>query len=359
MNLVGGEQVKSTWVTRCLAPDVPITWRAPQGALPGDLLLCEVVRTGLHGRVETTAGSRQKLYAGDRIVCALANRYATSLLEAVARTDNDHADMVSASGLCGTVIAGTAKTANPTRLRLIARAYINDHPLNLRRLPRAAVGPPGTEPQWIIVVGSAMDTGKTTACASLIRGLVDAGHTVGAAKLTGTASGRDFGSYRDAGAHPVVDFLDAGWASTAGCTPDELRDITNYLNARLRASSVTFGVIEIADGLLQRETRLVLETINASNPEPKVVVTTRESIAAAAAVAWLTSIGLEVVALTGLLTNSPLARKEAEFASGVTTVRTNELGPWITARTEPSAAPTAPAGQHDRPSRARQESTVR
>src|SRR5437016_1382138 len=119
MSAFDEEQVKSTWVTRFVAPDLPIAWHPHVDVTAGDLLLCEVVRTGLHGRVETTSGSRRKLYAGDRIVCALANRYATTLLEAVARIDGDHADMISASGLCGQVVARTQKASNPTALRIV------------------------------------------------------------------------------------------------------------------------------------------------------------------------------------------------------------------------------------------------
>jgi hypothetical protein len=336
MTVIGGECVKSTWVTRTLPPELPVEWRSPHGAVSGDLLLCEVVRTGLHGRVETTSGSRQKLYAGDRIVCALANRYATSLLEAEARVDRDQADMVSASGLCGTVVAHTSKASNPTRLSLIGRAFVGNEPLNLQHVPRPSVGVSITEPRWVVVVGSAMDSGKTTACAAVIRGLVEAGHTVGAAKVTGTASGRDFGAFRDAGAITVVDFLDAGWASTAGCTRPELCNVAEYLTGRVRATGVGWGVLEIADGLLQRETRMLLEMVPRFSPDPQIVVTTRESLAAVAAVESLASMGLQVVALSGLMTNSPLARKEAELAAAVPSVRTNDLGTWFAERSEPS-----------------------
>jgi molybdopterin-guanine dinucleotide biosynthesis protein len=341
MSIIGGERVKSTWVTRHLPRDLPVTWEPPSDAIAGDLLLCEVVRTGLHGRVETASGSRRKLYAGDRIVCALANRYATSLLEAVARTDRDHADMVAASGLCGTVVTHTSKASNPTRLHLLGRAYVGSDPLNLRALPRPVPGPPGPEPRWIIVVGSAMDSGKTTACASVIRGLVDAGHMVAAAKLTGTASGRDFGAFRDAGADPVVDFLDAGRASTAGCTREELSSTADYLFARVREASVDWGVIEIADGLLQRETRMLLELVRSAAPNADIVVTTRESLSAVAAVELLNSFALRTVALSGLFTNSPLAREEAEASSNVSAVRTSELGPWFAQRATQLAAESA------------------
>ena len=344
MNTVGGELVKSTWVTRRFAPDLPIVWRPLGEATAGDVLLCEVVRLGLHGRVETTSGSRRKLYAGDRIVCVLANRYATSLLEAVALVDGDHADMISASGLCGRVVARAQKASNPTVLRIVGQAFLGDKSLNMRSLPIAIPAPALGEPNWIVVVGSAMDSGKTTACAAIIRGLVEAGHSVGAVKVTGTASGRDFGSYVDAGASPVLDFLDAGFASTAGCSAREISEITDHLAAHVRAAGVEWGVVEIADGLLQPETRMLLDVIGRLLPQPEIVITARESLAAVAAVERMRPLGLNVAAVSGLLTNSPLVRREAELAAGVSAVPTHDLGRWFakraarTARTAPSEA---------------------
>jgi len=134
----------------------------------GDLLLCEVVSIGIHGRVETGSGSREKLYVGDRIVCAVANRYATSLLEAVAEIGDGEVDMISASGLCGRVVARAKKAAAPTKLRVLGQAFVESAPLNLRTCMLES--PPhrlGTEPRWVVVVGSAMDSGKTTACAAI------------------------------------------------------------------------------------------------------------------------------------------------------------------------------------------------
>jgi hypothetical protein len=343
MSTLGGELVKSTWVTRLLSPDLPIVWSPVGEVTAGDLLLCEVVRTGLHGRVETDSGSRRKLYAGDRIVCAVANRYATSLLEAVAKIDGDHADMISASGLCGRVVAHTQKASSPTSLRVLGQAFVDDRPLNLRSLPRAAAGPVVREPRWIVVVGSAMDSGKTTACSAIIRGLVEKGHKVGAAKVTGTASGRDFGSFRDAGANPVLDFLDAGFASTAGCDLADLLDVTEHSAAHLRAAGVDCAVIEIADGLLQPETRTLLEHLQRIMPDPEVVVTVRESMSAVGAVEMLGALGYRVAAVSGLLTNSPLIRREAELASGACTVATSDLGRWFAKRFSREAHPKAAA----------------
>jgi len=318
--------VKSSWITRRFPSDLAITWERPRAPRPGDVLMAEVLRIGLHGRIETVTGARQKLYPGDRFVCTLANRYATSLLEASAEIAGDHADIVSASGLCGTVTERSRKAANPSQVRLVGQALVDGEPPSLRSLRLAAPGASQREPRWVVVVGSAMDSGKTTACASIIRGLAASGRRVGAAKLTGTASGRDFGAYRDAGATPVFDFLDAGWASTAGCAPAEVREIVDLLANHLRAASIDWAVLEIADGLLQRETNDLLGWLPTLLGPVQVVVTARESMAAVAAVERLASLGYGVSAVSGLVTNSPLASREVELASAVTCVPTNELG---------------------------------
>jgi hypothetical protein len=173
---------------------------------------------------------------------------------------------------------------------------------------------------------------------------VEKGHKVGAAKVTGTASGRDFGSFADAGASPVLDFLDAGFASTAGCDLEALLDVTKYSAAHLRAADLDCAVIEIADGLLQPETRALLENMQPLLPDAQIVVTTRESMSAVGAVEMLRALGYPVAAVSGLLTNSPLVRREAEVGSGVCTVATSDLGRWFAKRfAREASAQSAPA----------------
>lgn len=327
MSTFGGEDVKSTWVTRRVDPE-GVAWEPVRKPGLGDLLLCEVERIGIHGRVETVSGSREKLYEGDRIVCAVGNRYATSLLEAVGEIGGAEIDLVSASGVCGRVVQRSKKATTPTQLRVLGQACVNDRPVNVRDF---ALGPPpttdGVEPRWIVVVGSAMDSGKTTACASLIHGLHTAGARVGAGKVTGTASARDFGSFRDAGARPFVDFLDFGWASTAGCSESELVAILDAIAGHLRAAGVEWGVLEIADGLLQADTRFLIEHVAARlGAGTSVVLTVRESLAAVAGVEMLHAQDLHVIAVSGLITNSPLSCAEVELGCSVACVPTGDLG---------------------------------
>src|SRR5690242_9798241 len=103
---------KSTWVTRRCDFE-QVSWEPLAEPGVGDVLLCEVTSIGIHGRVETAAGARHKLYVGDRIACVIANRYATSLLEAVGEISAPVIDLVTASGLCGRVVQTNKRASEP------------------------------------------------------------------------------------------------------------------------------------------------------------------------------------------------------------------------------------------------------
>ena len=77
-------------------------------------------------------------------------------------------------------------------------------------------------------------------------------------KITGTGAGGDIWQYQDCGAQHVLDFTDAGHASTMGL---ERRRARHRLQSSLIGEvdgKVDVIVAEIADGLLQSETQKVL-----------------------------------------------------------------------------------------------------
>jgi hypothetical protein len=339
-SLGSADGIRWTWLTRRFPRDLQIEWGTPREPSLGDVLLCEVRRIGIHGRVETPTGSRRKLYRGDRVVCVVGNRYATAMLEAVGEVHGESIDLASASGVCGRVISRSRGAGFPTRLSILGQAFSGGMPVNVRSYALDAIPATAHETNWVVVVGSAMDSGKTTACASLIHGLAAGGRSVGAAKLTGTASARDFGAFRDAGASQVLDFLDAGWVSTAGCSAAELGVIRSVLTGHLRGQHAEWGVLEIADGILQVETNLLLESMGDALGSSSYVLTVGESLAAVAGVRTLRELDLDVTAVSGLVTNSPLACREVEEACGVPCIRTAELGARLTPRL--TGAPLAP-----------------
>lgn len=318
--------VKQTWVSRRIPSSFEFQWGPViRPGVVGEVFLCEVAGIGLHGRAETVDGSRSKLYPGDHIICTPGNRYATSMIEATSGFTGSNADLLSASGVCGTVLQRSDGVSPPTSLVVVAQAMNKERPLNLRDFALDSISPVGNEPFWLIVAGSAMDSGKTTACASLINGLRRAGLRVGAGKITGTASARDYGSFKDAGAHAVYDFLDMGWPSTAGCSNEELQSIADGILSHLQVAGIDVGVLEIADGLLQPETEMVLRYLSKRLAASRMILTVCESLAAASGAEHLERLGHKVAAISGIVSSSPLARREVELSSGVPCIRTKEL----------------------------------
>jgi hypothetical protein len=111
---------------------------------------------------------------------------------------------------------------------------------------------------------------------------------------------------------------------------------------------VDWGVLEIADGLLQCDTRYVLTTLLSQlGPGVRLVLTVRESLSAVAGVELLHECALDVVAVSGLITNSPLLCREVELATPVPCVPTPQLGPFLAGidqRIGPFAAVAAEGG---------------
>jgi hypothetical protein len=177
----------------------------------------------------------------------------------------------------------------------------------------------------VLVVGSSMDSGKTTAAAALINGLTRAGRRVGAAKITGTASLNDVQTMRDAGAVEALDFTNAGYGSTADLGKPELVAVLDCLLARLASGKPEVVVLELADGVMQRETAALLEHLAAVRLASAVLYTCNDALAAARGVEWLQRQGLPVAAVSGTVTASPLGVAEVKDEVALPVLTKDEL----------------------------------
>lgn len=307
-----------------------------QGTVPrsGDLVLARVTRLGQHRFLQSTAGRRQNLFVGDEIIAVYGHRYAPDQYEAlvpetlepcqlvagggvVAAVHNCHAKMNRATDVqpLGLLADGRGSVINLRRFRL------SDRPLDA---PRTAYA--------IAVLGTSMNAGKTTLAAHLIRGLRSAGLNVGAAKVTGTGAGGDGFLFADAGADPVLDFVDFGYASTYRLTPDEVAQLFTQTLLHLDAVRPEVVVVEIADGLFQEETAVLVQQPAFRSRIDGIVFAAADSMGAAAGVEWLERRGLPVVALGGLLTSAPLAAREARHATHLPVFSPEELADATHAR---------------------------
>ncbi len=280
---------------------------------PGDLVLARVTDIGQHTRLELDSGRRATLYVGDEVVVCYGNRYAPDQFEAVVPNSLEACHLVAAGGVAARVLCKHSRLKPATALPPLGLlADARGHYLNLRDY--AVRTPPVTRarPFTIAVVGTSMNAGKTTSAAHLVRGLTRSGLRVGTAKVTGTGAGGDVWMMHDAGAHEAVDFTDAGFASTYCVGARQTEDILTTLTGYLSALEMQAIVLEIADGLLQQETAALLRSPCFSDNVDGVVFAANDAMGAAAGVHWLRRHDINVLAVSGTFTASPLAVREAE-----------------------------------------------
>jgi hypothetical protein len=257
------QTIKRAYNTRRIAPSDLAALHSDPGAAPraGDLVLARVERIGKHASLELTDSRRSTLFVGDEVLVAYAARYAPDQFEARVPADLGPCHLAASGGVAAEVISRHGAVSAPTELRPLGLLVdAQGLRVNLERaaLPRACGH--GPRPLTLASLGTSMNAGKTTAAAHLIHGLKRAGLRVGGAKITGTGSGNDPGLLRDAGADWVLDFTDCGYASTFGLDLPALQDILHTVQTQMHAHGAEVLVVEVADGLLQRETSMLLRS---------------------------------------------------------------------------------------------------
>lgn len=283
----------------------------------GDMVLAKVTKIGQHAGLELSHGRRSALFVGDEIIVCYGNRYAPDQFEAQVPNDLGPCDLVASGGIAAHMNHRHANVKAPTSIQPIGLLSDSQQRINLKdtALPKLSGLIPS--PYTIGVVGTSMNAGKTTTAATLIRGLVNAGYTVGAAKVTGTGSGRDTWFMTDAGSKLTLDFTHAGFPSTYLASPAQIDNIIETLVTHLSVAKVDAIVIEVADGLFQSETAALLNSRIFAKTIDSVIFAAGDAMGAAAGVACLKSKKLPVIAISGRLTASPLAISETEKATGL------------------------------------------
>jgi hypothetical protein len=155
--------------------------------------------------------------------------------------------------------------------------------------------------------------------------LVNAGLKVGAAKITGTGSPKDVDFMADAGAYPVFDFTDAGHPSTYHLSNEQIETILSTLTSHLAAAHVDVIVLEIADGLFQRETEALCLSRRFAKTVDGIIFAAGDAMGATFGAEWLIRQKLPILGLSGLFTTSPLAIREAKKATDLPIFTSNEL----------------------------------
>jgi hypothetical protein len=294
----------------------------------GDLVLARVDRLGHHANLQLASGRRRKLFVGDTVVVAYGNRYACEQFEAEVPSSLAPCHLVAGGGIASRALSWHDRISRGptaiTPLGLLADA--SGQRLNLEDFavpaPAKAVD---RAPQVIAVLGTAMDAGKTQTAAYLLRGLRASGRRTGYIKITGTGAGGDTWLLHDAGADRVLDFTDAGLPTTYLTPVARIEQAMEHLLQVMAADAIDTVVMEVADGVYQRETAQLIRSATFARRVHAIVLAARDAMGASAGVTALAAQPCPVVALSGLLSASPLQRREAIAATGIASFNREEL----------------------------------
>jgi len=299
----------------------------------GDVAIVEIVELGKVVRIQNDLEHLTSIFPGDRILAAFGNRYATSQVEAyVPDFSLTELHLVGAGGVLGVVHSQNValKDLEPTAVRVIGYAtkggkVVNTNFLDMPRHTFAgdfAVG----KPKVILSLGSSMDSGKTTIAGGLARGLMLAGNRVAYMKLTGTAYTKDRKFVQDCGAFMTTDFSHAGFTSTYMCDHDEIMDIYETLMREvIFKNPCDYLIIEVADGLFQRENKTLLPDERFRDTVDEVIFSGGDSLSAIYGIKYLEEMGYQPFALSGKFTMSPLLVREVQEYTSIPVLTLDEL----------------------------------
>jgi len=237
--------------------------------------------------------------------------------------------MLARSGVVGDVKCQNELISSPTKIRILG--YVCDssgevvntrdhvliqHKESQRNGPRAKL---------ILCIGTTMNSGKSYAAAACCYALSSLGKKVRAAKITGTASLKDILLMQDCGAQHVVDFSYFGFPSTYMLEIEDLLHIFRSVDAKYGNNPRNYLVFEFADGILQRETAMLLRHPEVRSRVYKLVFCAADAAGIAGGLRILKeSFDLTPDAFSGLCSSSPLAIREISTFTEIPVLKSME-----------------------------------
>lgn len=274
-----------------------------------------------YNTIEDVHGRFVTIHPGDVIAGALGSRdalygYSGYVPEKVAV--GDQLCLLNLGGVIGAGAQAAPGIGEPFHLEILGSLLEFPHldhrvgiPASVKRAALEPAPMPASPPPIIALIGTCMDSGKTTAAAVMITDLVRSGLRVAAGKLTGVSLRRDILAMEDCGASPVSVFTDFGVVTT---TDDNAVGATHSLIAHLSEVDPDLIVLEMGDGLLGTYGVHALLTDKAVKDSLSAIVLCAQDPVGAWGGAELLKerYGLSPSLISGRVTDTPVGRRYCE-----------------------------------------------
>jgi len=297
----------------------------------GDVAIFQIKELGKHTRMQSEDGYNAFILPGDLIMAAFGNRYASDQFEGyIPAQPMKEYHMLGQGGAIGVVASmhQRLEPIGPTTLKLIGYVSTeNGEVVNsaVWQDKKTTTMPTLNGAKVILSLGTSMDSGKTTTAGFLSHGLMNAGKKVAYIKLTGTVYTKDKRFVKDCGASFVIDFSDFGHPSTYLMEEEDLLLLYYALLQKSLEHKPDFIVVEIADGLFQKETSMLLKNEEFKKTISAIIFSATDSLNASMGVQHLCINKFNVIGVSGVLTISPLQVAETSAHVDVPILLSDDL----------------------------------
>ncbi|RMG10549.1 MAG: hypothetical protein D6731_17225 [Planctomycetota bacterium] len=307
------DKVASAAVHGKVAPRVDLGFDLP--ARPGAVVAVRVLnQKSTYNTLEDVHGRMRLVMPGDLVAGVLGFRnalhgYVGHVPERVA--PGDVLNILNLGGVIGACTSYNPDVGRPYEVEVLGAVL--HYPTFGERAPRPLVierSPelertelPAEVPPVVVVAGTAMNAGKTTAVCALIRHLKRRGKRVAAGKCTGVSLLRDTLEMRDFGAASTRSFMDFGVVTTSA---DDGPPVTRAIVAALAQERPDAIILELGDGILGTYgVSQILEDPELRRVLSATVVCASDPVGAWGAVRFLDErFGIRPCALTGPVTDN-------------------------------------------------------
>lgn len=288
----------------------------------GDYVAIEVLAPSSRQRLELPSGRFVEAMEGDLAVGALGVRHATLELTGSWREvgEDGRLSFLTGAGLLGRVTSRSFMAPEPVRAVYRGHVHRAGEPARMSDfVPEAPPTP--LEAPVVLLIGTSMSAGKTTAAKVVVRLLKAEGMRVVAAKLSGAGYYHDALTMRDAGADAVYDFSDGGLPSTV-VPAERYRPALRSVLSRMARDEPDVAVVELGAS--------PLEPYNGAGAvdalRERVAFTVLSSSDPYAVVGLTEAYGLRPDLVTGPATNTLAGRELTVELTGIPAVDVRDPG---------------------------------
>lgn len=156
--------------------------------------------------------------------------------------------LLNKGGVIGECTAFHRNLEWPTRVDYLGTVTIDEELVNLADFALPFVEGALPKTPLVQVLGTCMNSGKTTVCKTIVEGFSKRGHRINGGKVAGVACQQDLVALQHAGAQNVLSFHDFGLPSSSDI--ESLIPVARSIFHHLSDNSPDFIVLEMGDGIL-------------------------------------------------------------------------------------------------------------